>query len=253
MKIVFLGSGNVATRLAIALKKVGHEIVQVYSRTGKNATLLAEKTGAEPINEVARVTDAADLYIFSVKDDALPDIIANMPSVKGVWVHTAGSVSMDLFSSHAKEYGVLYPLQTFSRDREVDFAHIPFFIEGSSMETVQLLGELAGTLSAHVHRLSEEKRATLHLAAVFACNFTNHMYALADEIIGEEGIPFDVLKPLITETAAKVMEMRPREAQTGPAVRFDEKVMQVHLERLNSIAMKELYMQVSKSIHAFAQ
>lgn len=250
MKIVFIGSGNVATHLATALKASGHEIVQVYSRTSKNAAVLAEKTGAEAIDRITDVTPGADLYVFSVKDDALPSLIAGMPPANGIWIHTAGSVPMSLFSDRAKEYGVLYPLQTFSKEREISFSNIPLFIEGSSTETARQLEELAGTLSNNVHHLPGEKRAILHLAAVFACNFTNHMYALSDEIIGAEGLPFDVLKPLIAETAAKAMEMPPRQAQTGPAVRFDEKVMSAHLERLKSPAMKKLYTLLSESIYS---
>lgn len=249
MKIVFLGSGNVATHLARALKASGNEIVQVYSRTAENAKLLAAQTGAEPVSVLGAVDPSVDLYIFSVKDDALPEVIRQMPQTNGVWVHTAGSIPATLFSSRKEAYGVIYPLQTFSRDRALPMHDVPLFIEGSTPETTLFLEHLAGTLSAHVIPLSGEKRRYLHLAAVFACNFTNHMYTLAADILRREQIPFDVLKPLITETAAKVMTMDPVKAQTGPAVRSDKEVMQRHLALIDEPWEKEIYSLISKSIH----
>lgn len=252
MKIVILGSGNVATHLAVALKALGHEIQQVYSRTYENAVILSKKVDAQPIDKINQVVDTADLYVFSVKDDALRQVINAMPHTRGIWVHTAGSVPMDMFSSRAKEYGVLYPLQTFSKERNLSFKEIPLFIEASSQSTFVAIEDLANSLSNQVHHLGSDKRSYLHLAAVFACNFTNHMYRLAGDIIQEEGVPFDVLKPLILETASKVMEMSPANAQTGPAVRYDEKVMQAHINQLRSPQLKELYTLLSKSIHSFA-
>lgn len=248
MKIVFIGSGNVATHMATALEASGNEIVQVYSRTPDNAALLARRVGAEPIDNIGDIYCAADLYIFSLKDDALPGIIAQMPPTAGVWVHTAGSIPISVLSPH-KERGVLYPLQTFSRDREVNFWDIPVFIEGDRAETTALLRDLAEMISGNVHLLSGDKRRVLHLAAVFACNFANHMYTLASEIVGEEEIPFHLLNPLITETAAKVSVMDPRRAQTGPAVRVDEKVIQRHLELLSDPLKRQIYSLLSKSIH----
>lgn len=248
MRIVFIGSGNVATHMAAALKSAGNDILQVYSRSFGNAELLAAKVEAEPIDNIETIVATADFYIFSVKDDALPEIVAQMPPTSGVWVHTAGSVPVSVFSCH-KENGVIYPLQTFSKDRKVDFNAIPLFIEGSSVETAELLKNLVETISENVHLLSGDKRRILHLAAVFACNFTNHMYTLASEIIGEEEIPFQLLIPLIHETAAKVKELDPYKAQTGPAVRFDETVMQKHLNLLNEPLKREIYSLLSKSIH----
>lgn len=252
MKIVIIGSGNVATHLASALHDRGNQILQVFSRTYMNALALAESVEAEPIDSLNRVSDTADLYLFSIKDDALASVIQEMPHSKGIWVHTAGSISMDVFSERVNEFGVLYPLQTFSRDRKMHFNDIPLFIEASSESTLHILNTIAASLSGTVLHLPSQKRSLLHLAAVFACNFTNHMYKLAEEIIGEEDIPFDVLKPLIIETARKVMEMDPADAQTGPAVRYDEKVMQKHVDRLNTPQLKEIYKLLSESIHSHA-
>lgn len=248
MKIVFLGSGNVATHLAKALHGAGHTIIQVFSRSQENATLLADKVGAEAVSHLHLINTEAELYLFSVNDDALQQVILQMPQTSGVWAHTAGSMPMSIFSSRKEEHGVIYPLQTFSKARELDFSAIPLFIEGSTPATVHLLEELSRHISREVHLLSGEKRGYLHLAAVFACNFVNHMYTLSSQILINEDIPFGILRPLIAETAAKVTVMTPKEAQTGPARRNDEKVMRDHLALITQPQMKELYRLISKSI-----
>lgn len=248
MKIVFIGSGNVASHLATALKTSGNEIVQVYSRTKDNAVKLAGRVGAKPIDDMGDLCRDAELYLFSVKDDALPQIIVQMPPTTGVWAHTAGSIPISVFAPH-ECFGVIYPLQTFSKERDVDFWKIPIFIEGNNAETALFLQGLAETISGNVQLLPGGKRRKLHLAAVFACNFSNHMYTLAAEIMGEEGMPFHLLNPLIAETAAKAAVMDPHAAQTGPAMRFDEVVMQEHLALLDDPMKKEIYALLSKSIH----
>lgn len=249
MNVVFIGAGNLATHLARACRSAGHTIVQVYSRTMENAVLLAAQTGAEATNELSQISPAAHLYIFSVKDDALPAVIQQMPGTGGAWVHTAGSLPMQLFAARKEEHGVIYPLQTFSKNREINFSSVPIFIEGSSPATTRMLEELSKSLSCNVHLLSGDKRRCLHLAAVYACNFVNHMYTLASEIIEKEELPFGFLLPLITETAAKVGEISPQAAQTGPAVRYDEEVMEKQLSLLTDPVMKELYSLISKDIH----
>lgn len=250
MKIVFLGSGNVATHLAKALVAAEHRIIQVFSPSPENATLLAEKVGAEAVSRLDLINTEADLYLFCVKDNALQEVILQMPQTKGVWVHTAGSMPMTLFSSRKEEYGVIYPLQTFSKARALQFSDIPLFIEGSTPATALFLEKTGLSISREVHLLSGEKRRYLHLAAVFACNFVNHMYNLSSEILLKEDIPFTILRPLIMETAAKVTEMTPGEAQTGPAVRNDEGVMQSHLALIDHPQIKELYTLISKSIQS---
>lgn len=252
MRIVLIGAGNLSTHLAEACIAVHHEILQVYSRTLENAESLAAIIGAVAINDLSLVDPTAQLYIFSVKDDALPAVIEQMPQTEGVWAHTAGSLPMHLFATRHANNGVLYPLQTFSKQRKVDFRTIPLFVEGSNASTTILLEEFAGTLSGNVHLLSSEKRRFLHLAAVYACNFVNHMYTLAADITHKEGIPFDLLLPLITETASKVVTMTPCEAQTGPAARNDENVMAKHRALLNNPEMEEVYTLLSKSIYNHA-
>ena len=176
--------------------------------------------------------------------------MAQLKSNEGTWVHTAGSMPMALFAGHAKHYGVCYPLQTFSKTRAVDVSKVPFFIEGSDAETEERLCQLAERLSTSVQRLSSEKRKSLHLAAVFTCNFVNHLYVLGGELLAKEGIDARLLLPLIDETAAKVHDMSPLAAQTGPAVRYDENVIQKQLAQLEADSTKwEIYALMSQSIH----
>lgn len=249
MKVVFIGAGNLATRLSLAMKRAGMSVVQVYSRTEASAVSLAGQLNSLWTTDPKQIVADADLYLFSVKDRVLPALISQMVPNDALWVHTAGSMPMDLFKGYAKRYGVLYPLQTFSKEREVCFQEIPFFIEASSEETEAVLQEIAGRLSRNVRHLSSEKRRSLHLAAVFACNFSNYMYTLAGKVLAEQAIPADVLLPLIDETAAKIHTMTSAEAQTGPAIRYDENVINKHLAMLSDPDMKMLYQLISQSIH----
>lgn len=247
-KIVVVGSGNVATHMAIALNAAGHDILQIWSRTLHNAEILSNRVDAEAIDHLHELDCTADLYLFSVKDAALSDIVMQMPSTGGVWVHTAGSLSLSSLDPHIHK-GVIYPLQTFSKSREVLFSAVPLFVEGDSPETTKLLSDMAKSISDSVYFLPGEKRKILHLAAVFACNFTNHMYTLASDILEEEQLPFDYLIPLITETVNKVKNLSPKDAQTGPAVRFDENVMEKHQALLHDSLKRDIYTLLSRSIH----
>lgn len=250
MKVIFIGAGNLATRLALEMQQAGLNIAQVFSRTDAAAKQLADRLGCGWTIDPDVVLGDADLYIFALKDSALEALIGRIKPNKGLWVHTAGSMPMSVFEGKAERYGVLYPLQTFSRERPVNFREIPFFLEAATEADGRWLAErVAGRLSDNVRFLSSEKRRSLHLAAVFACNFANHMYALAAKILEGEGIPADVLCPLIDETAAKIHQMSPARAQTGPAVRYDENVMNKHLAMLADPAMRSLYREISRSIY----
>lgn len=249
MKVVFIGAGNLATRLSQEMRRVGFTIKQVYSHTQASAELLARTLGCAWTIRPDEVPDDADLYVFSLKDAVLSEVISHIRPNKGVWVHTAGSIPMDIFAGHAERYGVIYPLQTFSKKRPVDFSVIPFFLEANTPETAKVLQKVAVSVSGNVRFLSSEKRKQLHLAAVFACNFTNHIYALAVKLVAEQEIPADVLLPLIDETAAKIHNMSPAEAQTGPAIRYDENVINKHLTMLSDPDMKSIYQLLSQSIH----
>lgn len=252
MKIVLIGAGNVATHLGIALQKAGCLILQVYSRTEESASALAARLSVDYTIVPDEIRRDADLYIVALKDAVLRQLAPVL--VKGreqaLFVHTAGSMSMDLWKGLIKRYGVLYPMQTFSKQREVDFNTVPFFIEASAPAEVELLRMVAVRLSPKVYEVTSGQRRYLHLAAVFACNFANHMYALSSHILEKQGIPFEVMLPLIDETAGKVHELSPTQAQTGPAVRYDENVISKHLEMLaDEESLQELYEKISKSIH----
>ena len=251
MKIVLIGAGNLATHLGKALHAAGHDMVQVFSRTMQSAENLASLLDAEPLTDLAQVRDDADVYIFSVKDSALEQLISQLcGGEKKVFLHTAGSMPMSVFREKALHYGVLYPMQTFSKQREVDFSIIPCFIEANDEFALKQIEGLAGQISHRVYQLSSEDRKYLHLSAVFACNFANHCYAASQELLQQHGIPFDVMLPLIDETAAKVHGMTPKEAQTGPAVRYDENVIGKQIQLLeNQPYFQKIYDCMSKSIH----
>lgn len=250
--IVFIGAGNLATNLAKALYYKGFRIVQVYSRTEESARNLAQAVEAAYTTDLSSVTGDARLYIVSLKDAAFVELLPQIVSEKkdALWVHTAGSIPMNIWEGQADRYGVFYPMQTFSKQRAVDFQDIPVFIESNSVEDTCFLKDIASALSERVYEATSEQRKSLHLAAVFTCNFTNHMYTLASDLLKKYQLPFEVMLPLIDETARKVHELEPRLAQTGPAVRYDENVINSHLQMLaDEPEMQEIYELISKNIH----
>ncbi len=249
MKIVIIGAGNVATHLALALHQASHEILQVYSRTEESASALASLIRTSHTTELTKINDKAELYIYAVIDSALADLMEVKFGLEAIHVHTAGSVSMDVFKGHRKYYGVIYPLQTFSKKRAVNFSEISLFVEGNDSTVVDQLLLLASTISNHRYELNSEQRMKMHLSAVFCCNFVNYFYGIAYQQIKEYSVPFDVLIPLIRETADKMLELTPYEAQTGPARRNDIHVMEKHLTLLNNHPeWQQLYNQLSKMI-----
>jgi predicted short-subunit dehydrogenase-like oxidoreductase (DUF2520 family) len=247
--IVLIGSGNVATRLGKAFRKQGKIIVQVLGRNQNAAKYLAEQIGASAISNPDQLTEDADLYLLAVPDDEIPKIVKTLTFRNQLIAHTSGSVGMDVLQIVSSRYGVFYPLQTFSKTRDVDFSDIPVCIEASNVDSYISLNELAGEISNDVRKINSTRRQTIHLAAVFASNFTNYMYRLAEEILENENIPFDIVKPLIRETAKKIEEKPPTDAQTGPAVRKDIKIIEKHLGLLkNDPEKKEIYELLSKLI-----
>jgi predicted short-subunit dehydrogenase-like oxidoreductase (DUF2520 family) len=249
IKVIFLGAGNVATRLSAAMRNAGFSIVQVFSRTEESACVLGEKLSCDFTAETEQIRPDADVYVFSIKDDALPDIIAKTPANGGLWIHTAGSVPADVFEGYAERYGVIYPLQTLSKNRETDFRRIPLFVEGSSGVCEKEILHIAERISGDVRPMDSGKRKYLHIAAVFACNFSNHMCHIATRILEEQGIDRHVLLPLINETANRLHAMHPAVAQTGPAIRYDLGVINRHLAMLeHDPAIRSLYGLISKNI-----
>lgn len=253
MKIVFIGAGNLATRLSLAMQRVGMQIGQVYSHTEASARQLATRLGCPWTNDLSALQEDGDLYVFSLKDTVLSDVISKVKPNNGMWVHTAGSMSMSVFEGYAQRFGVLYPLQTFSKGRNVNFDVIPIFLEANTDKNADYLKNIASALSENVRFMSSEKRRSLHLAAVFACNFTNHIYTLSYKLLENESIPADVLLPLIDETVSKIHSMPPAVAQTGPAIRYDENVINKHLAMLDDPDMQAIYRLLSQSIHKEAQ
>lgn len=250
MDIVLLGSGNVATHLGRALVEAGHRVKQVCSPTEEHAQALAEKLGAAAITDPAAIDVQSDIYIIAVKDDVLAEVAAQLPdTVQGMVVHTAGSVGMEVLAKNATAYGVLYPLQTFSKAKDVDFSMVPLAVEASREDVLMRLEAVANELSKRVFRCDSKQRLALHVAAVFACNFTNHLYAIGANILDENGLDFDLIRPLILETAQKAMEHQPKDVQTGPAVRNDTRTMEKHLALLQrDFALRELYELISNQI-----
>lgn len=254
-EICMIGAGNVATNLAQAFQSSGYEVNAVFSRTMKHAKSLASSlNGAKAFDNFDDLPDA-DVYVFCVKDDVMPILVQQLAQIKpaseSLVLHTAGSVPLSKLSTLFKNAAVLYPMQTFSAARSVDFSKIPLFVEGSNELSLRRVTSLATSISSSVTELDSEHRRFLHLAAVFACNFTNHCYALASNILKEAGIAPECLLPLIDETAAKVHDMSPAEAQTGPAVRWDRSVLELHRQLLESRAeLQDIYMALSQSIHA---
>lgn len=228
MKVVIIGSGNVAFHLAKALHKAKVEVVQIWSNTYDNASSLAHLINSKAINQLNEIDKNAAICFIAVKDDYIADVAAQLTGFKGVIVHTAGAVNLNVLNGIAANFGVFYPLQTFSKSKEVSFANIPLCLEANNEHTLQILKLLANQLSNNVKEIDSEKRKILHLAAVFACNFTNHMYALAEEILETNQLDFDIIRPLITETANKVQQALPLQVQTGPAIRNDEETLKKH-------------------------
>ncbi|WP_340114990.1 Rossmann-like and DUF2520 domain-containing protein [Maribellus mangrovi] len=253
-KIVFIGAGNLATHLSQALQKAGFEIVQVYSRTEESSKTLAEKLNTNYTSDIKALLKTADIYFVALKDSAVNEVLSQTDLDNKLLVHTSGSLLLSALNHYSKNYGVLYPLQTFSKSIYVEFREIPVFIEASSPGIENELIQIAKTISGKVSCLNSEKRKSLHIAAVFACNFVNYFYTLAAGYLGKNKISFDVLHPLIKETAKKATEMPPVDAQTGPAVRFDENVINDHLESLkNYPELKELYNSISRRIFELHQ
>lgn len=249
--IVMIGAGNLATQLAKAFYNKGFCVDQVYSRTGESAKALATQVRANHTTQWNQIAQGKDLYVIALSDEALVDHLPNIMEIipNSLVVHTAGSVPMDVFEPHANRYGVFYPMQTFSKTRDVEFDNIPLFVEANNETDKRTLLDIASVLSGNVHQADSEQRKKLHLAAVFSCNFVNHMYSLSAEILERYDLPFSVMLSLIDETTRKIHEVEPHAAQTGPAIRNDQDVMNRHLSMLAAYPdVQEVYRLLSKNI-----
>lgn len=246
-KIVILGTGNVAWHLSKAFFKAGCDVVQVYGRSAQKAETIAAPVLASVATDLDQLIEDEDLYLLCISDDYILQVAKGLIHVKGIVAHTSGAIDLDALAP-LQESGVFYPLQTFTTGQKMSYEKIPFLIEGSSGDTEAALMSLAFELSQNVYAMSSSQRQFVHVAAVFANNFSNHMLAEAKAICEENNIPFEVLHPLIKVTIHKALEGDPRDNQTGPAIRNDQKTIGKHLELLNNIDREALYQLITSSI-----
>jgi len=243
--IVLIGSGNVATHLGLSLVNNGYNIKQVWSKQLKNADILAKKldsTSTDALNNLKN----ADFYIVSVKDDALESVIKQL-NLNNI-IHTSGSIGLEVFNEKSENYGVFYPLQTFNKEINLNFSKTPICIEANNKLFESELLNIGNNLSDKVVTINSNQRKQLHIAAIFACNFTNHMFSLAYTILAKSYIDFKLLLPLINQTIIKLNKNNPSQMQTGPAKRKDKKVIQNHINNLSDKKTQEIYKLISNSI-----
>ncbi|CAM2942400.1 Rossmann-like and DUF2520 domain-containing protein [Flavobacterium frigoris] len=249
VKVIIIGSGNVAQHLIAAFQNSTNtgdeiELVQVFSR---NRNTLAHVVNADLIaTDLADLLEA-DLYIIAVSDDAIGAVAAQLAFKNRLVVHTSGSVGLDVLDDNNRR-GVFYPLQTFTKNKAVDFKIIPICLESENSTDFRLLEKVAKMISDKVFAINSEQRKALHVAAVFVNNFTNHLYTIGNEICQENQVPFDILKPLILETAQKIMTISPKDAQTGPAKRNDLKTIEAHQLFLSDENQSTIYKIITQSI-----
>ena len=250
-KISIIGSGNVATNLAHAFDRAGHDILQVISANSERAKQLANCFGAYYGNSIASVDLNADFIIICVNDESYFNVLEELPKgLKSIICHTSGPVSMDVISDYAPNFGVFYPLQSLRKEKYIDFLDVPIFIEGNSTNVRENLMNLADTISNKISEVSSIEREKYHLAAVFANNFTNLMYTLSHKYLEDESLDFQNLIPIIKETANRLADDKPESWQTGPAKRGDTAIMQKHIDMLEDPKLKEIYKQLSDYIRS---
>jgi predicted short-subunit dehydrogenase-like oxidoreductase (DUF2520 family) len=248
-KVIIIGSGNVAQHLIVAFQNsqnMGTEIdlIHVFSRQKESISHLLD---LDKITDDLATLEEADLYIIAVSDDAIADVSSQLPFKNRLVVHTSGSISLNALDNDNRK-GVFYPLQTFTKNKEVDFKTIPICLESENATDFQLLEKVAKMISDKVFAINSEQRKALHVAAVFVNNFTNHLYQIGSEICQENQVPFEILKPLIAETAQKIMVLSPEEAQTGPAKRDDSSTIEAHEAFLSDENHLKIYKTLTKSI-----
>lgn len=244
-----VGTGNVAWHLGHALVENGIPISQVLGRTISAVRQMADELNVPQSGRPEDLSRDAELCLMCISDDAIVQVLETVKPEKCLMIHTAGSISIDVFSGRAFNYGVLYPFQTFTRGRPMNYKKIPILIEANSTENLNRIRQLAEGISDKVIEADSSQRLYLHLAAIFAGNFSNHMYAIAEKLTLEYNLPFELLKPLIEETTAKATAISPRQAQTGPAVRSNRGIIEKHIGLLQDHPdLQLLYRTISDSI-----
>lgn len=249
MDIVLIGTGNVAAVLGRKIREAGHHIVQIFGRNASAASELAYEWDTESTNYKSLITQNADLYIVAVPDDAIEEVVADLRFPGKVVAHTAAAVSKDVLSGVSKHVGVIYPLQSLRKEMS-HLPEIPLYFEANDEKAKKTLAELAGSISpGELNMAGGEERLKLHVAAVIVSNFTNHLYALAEDYCNKESVDFRQLIPLIEETAKRVREVSPKLSQTGPAIRNDSETIEKHLALLDAHPkLKEIYLAFTRSI-----
>jgi predicted short-subunit dehydrogenase-like oxidoreductase (DUF2520 family) len=252
MKLVLIGAGNVATYLGKAFKKAGHDVLQIYSRSESSTKGLAKKLSCPFTTDIKKINPKAEFYIIAVSDNSIPDVVRsfNLPlNINPIVLHTSGSVSIKVFGKKFKHCGVLYPLYPFTKAKSVSFKKVPLIIESSDEVTKRKLRQVCSTLSKNVIEMSSTQRKSIQLAAVFANNFTNHLLVLAEKYLAEKKISFDILRPLILESAKRIQHNSPSLMQTGPAKRGDTEILDEHIQLLkDNPKLQQIYKLLSESI-----
>jgi predicted short-subunit dehydrogenase-like oxidoreductase (DUF2520 family) len=250
-RIAIIGTGNVASNLAIAMYKCNLRISYIIGRNIESASKIAKKVHSNYSDNYTKAVADSDIVFFCVKDDALTDILKKTTWENKLLIHTSGSQDIDVFKRFTTNFGVFYPVQTFSKKRIVAFKQIPICVEANNKKNLKKIRTIADALSSKVYNINSLQRLKLHIAAVFACNFTNHMLHISSEILKKETIPFDILLPLIQETIRKAMIISPETAQTGPAVRNDATIIEKHVIALKEHeSFQKLYSFVTESIQS---
>ncbi len=248
--ISFIGAGNVAFHLAKGLYRVGYGVKQVFSGTREKAAALADAVDAEPVNQWHAIEGGVDLLIIAIRDDVLARVDQHWQvNDQTLVVHTSGSVRAEVLASCARNWGVFYPLQTFSKDRSLTMANVPFCLEANTPGNLKQLKEVCGDLGASCYEVESAQRQSLHLAGVMVNNFSNYLLTMAYGLLKDNGLPFGLLKPLASETVEKAFDLGPENAQTGPAKRGDWEIVKKHLAQLTEEEQKQLYEKLSEAIY----
>lgn len=249
MKIVLIGSGNLAFHLGPALLKAGHTIVQLIGRSDRNTAKLAKKLDCPYSIQTEYINVNTDVYIIAVSDNAIKSFAKQIPKNDKLVLHTSGTVNANVLEIASKHYGVIYPVQTFSTDRKIKFNTVPLCLEASTEIASRKLKKLSSTLSDKIHWISHEQRQVVHLAAVFSNNFSNHLFVIAEELLNKSKLDFNMLRPLIAETAAKIQQNTPGTMQTGPAKRGDSETINKHIALLkNNKQISKIYEVITQDI-----
>jgi predicted short-subunit dehydrogenase-like oxidoreductase (DUF2520 family) len=248
-KIVIIGAGRLAVNLSVALRKKNLKVIEVYNRSESRGLDLAKRLKAKYIPVLEHISLDADLYILTVSDDAIKQVLERLDIGDHLLVHTSGSVDMDILGMAATNYGVIYPLQTFRTDRRVSFRNSPLCIEASSDENLRRLKAFADSISNRVYKINSDQRRVLHLAAVFASNFSNFMVAISQDLLRNKGIDPLILEPLVKYTARNSESPSVFDFQTGPAIREDMETIAMHLDMLSAHPdYKEIYSLITQDI-----